>query len=151
MHHAEWLIGRIVFLEGTPVVSKLNAMKIGGGRQVAYDEEAGARRDSCLQCRHPSAHGSRRSGTVDLLTRSSRWKGHVDWNERQRDQIAQMGLEIISPAASRAPAWFCDSPSQKQAQRVEAPAGLSVSANLIRRWPPRPEVAASQASKWSST
>ena len=24
MHHAEWLIGRIIFLEGTPVVSKLN-------------------------------------------------------------------------------------------------------------------------------
>ena len=29
MHHAEWLIGRILFLEGMPVVSKLNAMRIG--------------------------------------------------------------------------------------------------------------------------
>ena len=29
MHHAEWLIGRILFLEGLPIVSKLNEMKIG--------------------------------------------------------------------------------------------------------------------------
>lgn len=29
MHHAEWLIARIIFLEGTPAVSKLNPMKIG--------------------------------------------------------------------------------------------------------------------------
>ncbi len=29
MHHAEWLIRRILFLEGTPVVSKLNPIKIG--------------------------------------------------------------------------------------------------------------------------
>src|SRR5512140_2854202 len=29
MHHAEWLIRRIIFLEGTPVVSKLNPMRIG--------------------------------------------------------------------------------------------------------------------------
>jgi bacterioferritin len=29
MHHAEWLIARVIFLEGTPVVSKLNPMKIG--------------------------------------------------------------------------------------------------------------------------
>src|SRR5208283_126018 len=29
MKHAEKLIGRILFLEGTPVVSKLNELKIG--------------------------------------------------------------------------------------------------------------------------
>ena len=29
MHHAEWLIERIIFLDETPTVSKLNAMKIG--------------------------------------------------------------------------------------------------------------------------
>ena len=30
MHHAEWLVERILFLEGTPVMSKVNRMKIGG-------------------------------------------------------------------------------------------------------------------------
>src|SRR5664279_4221178 len=29
MHHAEWLIERIIFFEGAPTVSKLNAIKIG--------------------------------------------------------------------------------------------------------------------------
>jgi len=29
MHHAEWLIQRIIFFEGAPIVSKLNPMKIG--------------------------------------------------------------------------------------------------------------------------
>src|SRR3972149_816959 len=29
MHHAEWLIQRIIFLEGMPIVSNLNPMKIG--------------------------------------------------------------------------------------------------------------------------
>ena len=29
MHHAEWLIERIIFLEGLPTVSKLNPIKIG--------------------------------------------------------------------------------------------------------------------------
>jgi len=29
MHHAEWLIERIIFFEGTPTVSKLNAIRIG--------------------------------------------------------------------------------------------------------------------------
>src|SRR5665648_435159 len=29
MHHAEWLIERIIFFDGAPMVSKLNAIKIG--------------------------------------------------------------------------------------------------------------------------
>src|SRR5512144_1017226 len=42
MHHAEWLIARLIFLEGMHVVSKLNPMKIGakGADMVVYDEEA---------------------------------------------------------------------------------------------------------------
>ena len=37
MHHAEWLIRRILFLEGAPVVSKLNPIKIG--KDVLADRE----------------------------------------------------------------------------------------------------------------
>lgn len=29
MHHAEWLIERILFFEGAPTVSRLNAIRIG--------------------------------------------------------------------------------------------------------------------------
>src|SRR3989304_3708679 len=42
MHHAEWLIRRIIFLEGAPEVSKLNPMKIGKTvlEMVANDQDA---------------------------------------------------------------------------------------------------------------
>src|SRR3990172_7802568 len=42
MHHAEWLIQRILFLEGTPVVSKLNPMRIGQSvlELVTNDQES---------------------------------------------------------------------------------------------------------------
>ena len=29
MHHAEWLIQRMIFLEGTPIVSRLHPINIG--------------------------------------------------------------------------------------------------------------------------
>jgi bacterioferritin len=96
MHHAEWLIGRIVFLEGTPVVSKLNAMKIGTkvADMVAYDEEAELGAIRAYNAGIRLAHEVDDQGTVDLLTKILKMEeGHVDWNERQRDQIAQMGLE----------------------------------------------------------
>jgi len=96
MHHAEWLIGRIVFLEGTPVVSKLNAMKIGTqvADMVAYDEEAELGAIRAYNAGIRLAHEVDDQGTVDLLTKILNMEeDHVDWNERQRDQIAQMGLE----------------------------------------------------------
>ena len=96
MHHAEWLIGRIIFLEGTPVVSKLNPMKIGAAvaDKVAYDEEAELGAIRAYNAGIRLAHDMDDQGTVDLLTKILKMEeGHVDWNERQRDQIAQMGLE----------------------------------------------------------
>ena len=96
MHHAEWLIGRIIFLEGTPVVSKLNPMKIGSkvADMVAYDEEAELGAIRAYNAGIRLAHEVDDQGTVDLLTKILKMEeDHVDWNERQRDQIAQMGLE----------------------------------------------------------
>jgi bacterioferritin len=42
MHHAEWLIQRILFLDGMPEVSKLNPMKIGKNVSdiIGNDEDA---------------------------------------------------------------------------------------------------------------
>jgi len=96
MHHAEWLIGRIIFLEGTPVVSKLNPLKIGAAVQhmVAndLDSEVGAIRAYNAGIR--LAHEVDDQGTVDLLIKILKMEeDHLDWNERQRDQIEQMGLQ----------------------------------------------------------
>ena len=96
MHHAEWLIGRLIFLEGTPIVSKLNPLKIGAAVQnmVAndLDSEVGAIRAYNAGIR--LAHEVDDQGTVDLLTKILKMEeDHEDWNERQRDQIEQMGLQ----------------------------------------------------------
>ena len=96
MHHAEWLIARIIFMEGTPVVSKLNSMKIGAqvADMVAYDEEAELGAIRAYNAGIRLAHDVDDQGTVDLLTKILKMEeDHVDWNERQRDQISQMGLE----------------------------------------------------------
>jgi bacterioferritin len=96
MHHAEWLIQRIIFLEGKPVVSKLNAMTIGQSVQemVSSDREAelGAIRAynaGIRLAREVDDHAS-----ADLLTTILKMEeGHFDWAEQQRDQIEQMGLQ----------------------------------------------------------
>jgi bacterioferritin len=96
MHHAEWLITRILFLEGAPVVSKLNPIKIGQTvlEIVSNDQEdeLGAVRayNSAIGIAHEVAD----LATADLLTEILKMEeGHVDWAEIQSAQIAQMGVE----------------------------------------------------------
>ncbi len=96
MHHAEWLIARIIFLEGTPIVSKLNPLKIGASVQdmVTNDQEAETAAIRAYNAAIRLAHEVDDQGTVDLLTKILKMEeDHEDWNERQRDQIAQMGLQ----------------------------------------------------------
>ena len=96
MHHAEWLIGRILFLEGMPIVSKLNPMKIGATAQdmVAYDQEAEAGAIRAYNAGIRLAREVDDQGTADLLVKILKMEeDHIDWDERQRDQIAQMGLQ----------------------------------------------------------
>ena len=96
MHHAEWLIQRIVFLEGTPVVSKLNPMKIGTSvlEMVANDQDAELGAVRAYNDAIALAHEVGDQASVDLLIRILKMEeGHVDWAEIQRAQIEQMGLE----------------------------------------------------------
>jgi len=96
MHHAESLIKRIIFLEGTPVVSKLNPIKIGKtvADMVAYDLDA---EDGAVKAYNSAitlAHEVADQATVDLLISILKdEEAHVDWNEVQRDQIGQMGVQ----------------------------------------------------------
>jgi len=96
MHHAEWLIERIIFFEGSPTVSKLNTIKIG--KTVA--EMISNDNDDELEAVHAYNDAIKLAlevddqGTVDLLTRILKMEeGHVDWAEIQRAQIEQMGME----------------------------------------------------------
>lgn len=95
MHHAEWLIQRILFLEGTPIVSKLRPMKIGSSVQemVTNDQDAEQEAIRAYNKAITLAHEVQDQATADLLTRILKMEeGHVDWAEIQRSQIEQMGL-----------------------------------------------------------
>jgi bacterioferritin len=95
MHHAEWLIQRILFLEGLPIVSKLNPINIGKTVQEIihndYEDELGAVKsynEAIKLCREVNDQA-----TLDLLTNILKTEElHVDWAEAQEDQIAQMGI-----------------------------------------------------------
>jgi len=96
MHHAEWLIERILFFDGAPTVSKLNSIKIGKtvSEMISndYDDE--------LEVVHnyneaiKFAREVDDQGSVDLLTRILKMEeDHVDWAEIQLAQIKQIGIE----------------------------------------------------------
>ena len=96
MHHAEWLISRILFLEGLPVVSKLNEMKIGKTvlEMFTNDENAELGAISAYNAGIQLAGEVSDQSTADLLTTILKMEeGHHDWAKKQRIQIQQMGLE----------------------------------------------------------
>jgi bacterioferritin len=96
MRHAEWLIGRILFLEGSPTVSKLNRISIGKSVKdmVLNDYEAEIAAVKAYNAAIKMAVEAGDNGSRDLLTKILKdEEAHVDWGEVQRDQIQQMGLE----------------------------------------------------------
>ena len=96
MHHAEWLIERIIFLDGTPTVSKLNTIKIGKTVSEMINNDNKDEHDAVrtYNAAIKLAHEVGDEGTVDLLTNILKMEeGHVDWAEIQNEQIKQMGLE----------------------------------------------------------
>ncbi|GAB1471901.1 bacterioferritin [Chloroflexota bacterium] len=96
MHHAEWLIGRILFLEGMPVVSKLNDMKIGKTVLEMFTNDENAELDAirAYNAAIQLASEVNDESTADLFTTILKMEeGHHDWAKKQRTQIQQMGLE----------------------------------------------------------
>jgi len=96
MHHAEWLIERIIFLDGAPTVSKLNVINIGKTVSEMISNDNKDEHDAVRTYNDAIklAHEVGDEGTVDLLTNILKMEeGHVDWAEIQNEQIKQMGLE----------------------------------------------------------
>jgi bacterioferritin len=96
MKHAEKLIERILYLEGRPIVSKLNEIHIGQVVPDMHKHDLGAEQ-AAVKGYNASAKiadeaGDR--GTKDILEAIlAEEEGHVDWLEAQFDQINQVGLE----------------------------------------------------------
>ena len=96
MNHAEWLIERIIFFEGSPTVSKLNPIKIGKtvSEIISNDDDSELEVVRSYNDAIKLAMEVSDQGTVDLLTKILKMEeGHVDWAEIQRAQIEQMGME----------------------------------------------------------
>jgi bacterioferritin len=96
MKHAESLIGRILFLEGSPTVSKLHKMKIGKNVEeiVAVDEDAELDAVKAYNASIAAAADAGDNATADMLTRILQdEERHVEWGETQRGLIKQLGLQ----------------------------------------------------------
>lgn len=106
MHHAEWLIERIIFFEGAPTVSKLNPIKIGKNvlEMISNDDKDELNAVLAYNNAIKLAREVGDQGSVDLLTKILKMEeGHVDWAEIQRTQIEQMGLQNYLASQIEAP------------------------------------------------
>jgi bacterioferritin len=107
MHHAEWLIQRILFLEGTPEVSRLNPMGIGKTVRDMVTNDQSAEESAVLSYNAAIALAREAAdhSTADLLVKILKMEeGHVDWAEIQRAQIEHMGLENYLANQTEGPA-----------------------------------------------
>jgi len=96
MKHAEKLIGRILFLEGSPTVSKLNKIEIGDDVEAQHKNdrkaEEGAVRaynEGVRLAVEVADNGTRE--LFDSILKEE--EEHIDWIEAQLDQIKQMGIQ----------------------------------------------------------
>lgn len=96
MQHAEKLIARILFLEGMPVVSRLNELHVGANveQQLHNDwnseHEAVQAYNAGVKLAVEVGDNGSRALLESILSDE---EDHIDWLEAQQDQIKQMGLQ----------------------------------------------------------
>ena len=98
MKHAEKLIGRILFLEGTPTVSNLKAMHIGSDipKQLASDHAAEEGAIAAYNAAIKLAGDVNDYATRGLLEEILKDEdGHIDEIEELQDQISHMTLGVF--------------------------------------------------------
>jgi bacterioferritin len=96
MKHAEMHIGRILFLEGIPIVSHLKEIRIGAevepqlkNDHAAEDGAVKSYNDGIKLCVELGDNGTREM-LESILKDEER---HIDWIEAQMDQIKRMGVQ----------------------------------------------------------
>jgi len=98
MKHAEKLIGRILFLEGTPTVSALNKITIGADvpKQLAADRAAEAGAIKSYNEAVVLAGEVMDFATRDVLQQILNDEDvHIDQIEELQDQVSQMTLPVF--------------------------------------------------------
>ena len=98
MKHAEKLIGRILFLEGIPIVSALNPLAIGAdipkmfASDHKFEETAVKGYNEAIVLAGEVKDFATREILESILKDED---GHINGIEEIQDQIAQMGLQIF--------------------------------------------------------
>lgn len=98
MKHAEKLIGRILFLEGTPTVSNLNKILIGAtvDKQLANDHSAEEGAIKAYNDAIVLAGEVKDYATRDLLQQILNDEdAHIDGIEGLQSQIEQMSIQVF--------------------------------------------------------
>jgi bacterioferritin len=97
MKHAEKHIGRIIFLEGMPVVNELNKMHIGEDVEAFHKNDWESENGAILAYNgaiklavEVGDNGTREMLESILMDEEN----HIDWIEAQLDQIKQMSLQV---------------------------------------------------------
>jgi bacterioferritin len=96
MRHAESLMERILYLDGTPTMHELFPLRIGRNAkeqlqndlQLEYEAVARLNRGVTI-CEEANDHGSREL-VVKILTDE---EAHIDWLEAQLHAIEEIGIE----------------------------------------------------------
>ncbi len=98
MKHAEKLIGRIIFLEGIPIVSNLNKMFIGNEvpKMFASDHTFEADAIKAYNAAIKVCGDAKDFATREILESILKDEdAHIDGIEEVQDQINQMGLQVF--------------------------------------------------------
>jgi len=98
MKHAEKLIGRILFLEGIPIVSKYNEIHIGADVSEMYKNDHLAEADAIRNYNSAIAlcGEARDYATRDILEAILKDEdAHIDNIEAIQDEIKQMGIQVF--------------------------------------------------------
>ncbi len=96
MRHAEKLIERILFLEGQPIVSHLNQIKIGADVPKIHEYDRGAEEVAIRGYNDTirlAAELGDNNTKVLLESILKDEEDHIDWIEAQLDQIKQTGVQ----------------------------------------------------------
>jgi bacterioferritin len=96
MHHADWLIERILFLDGLPNVQRLNQIMVGQTVAEVLDADLKVEEKAMADLREGIAYceSVRDYVSRDLLRRIlDNEEHHVDFLDRQMDLIKLIGIE----------------------------------------------------------
>ena len=96
MKHAEMLIDRVIFLEGTPEISRYDVIRVGNDVKEQFENDleletkgVNAYNEAITLCIGANDGGSRELMERILVDSEE----HVDWLEAQLDLIETLGIE----------------------------------------------------------